>query len=59
MALTNFLFQPVDGGAAGGSAPPPVPAGEEAPIVQVNYFYRTFGGKGFANQSKGAFIYKI
>ncbi len=51
-----FLFQPVDGGAAIGGAPPPVPIGEEAPVAQVDYFYRTFGGKGFANQSKGAFL---
>jgi hypothetical protein len=39
-----------------GGAPPPVPIGVEAPIVQVDYFYRTFGGKGFANQSKVAFL---
>jgi hypothetical protein len=39
-----------------GGAPPPVPIGVEAPIAQVDYFYRTFGGKGFANQSKVAFL---
>jgi hypothetical protein len=54
--LQVFLFQPVDGGAAGDGAPPPVAAVEEPPIAQVNYFSRTFGGKGFANQSKGAFL---
>ncbi len=54
--LQNFLFQPVDGGAAIGGAPPPMVLGEEAPVAQVDYFYRTFGGKGFANQSKGAFL---
>ena len=51
-----FLFQPVDGGAAGDGAPPPVAAVEEPPIAQVNYFSRTFGGKGFANQSTGVFL---
>ncbi len=39
-----------------GGAPPPAVVGEEAPVAQVDYFYRTFGGKGFTNQSKGAFL---
>ncbi len=47
-----LLFQPVDEGAALGGAPAPVVIGEAAPVAQVDYFYRTFGGKGFANQSK-------
>jgi hypothetical protein len=51
-----LLFQPVDGGAAFGGAPPPAVVGEEPPIAQVNYFSRTFGGKGFANQSKETFL---
>ncbi len=57
MSFNNILlFQPVDGGAAIGGAPPPVVIGEAAPVAQVDYFSRTFGGKGFANQSKGAFL---
>jgi hypothetical protein len=39
-----------------GGAPPPAVVGEEAPVAQVDYFYRTFGGKGFTNQGKGAFL---
>jgi hypothetical protein len=57
MSFNNiFLFQPADGGAAMGGAPPPAVVGEEALVAQVDYFYRTFGGKGFTNQSKGAFL---
>ncbi len=51
-----LLFQPVDGGAAIGGAPPPVVLGQEAPVAQVNYFSCTFGGKRFANQSKEVFL---
>jgi hypothetical protein len=54
--FTNFLFQLADGGAAMGGAPPLAVIGEEPPIAQVTYYYRTFGGKGFTNQRKGVFL---
>jgi hypothetical protein len=57
MSFNNFLlFQPVDGGAALGGAPPPVAIGVAAPVVQVDYFYRTLGGKGLVNQNRGVFL---
>ncbi len=39
-----------------GGAPPLAVIGEEPPIAQVTYYYRTFGGKGFTNQRKGVFL---
>jgi hypothetical protein len=52
-----LLFQPVDGVAAIGGAPPPVVLGEEVPVAQVDYFYRILAAKGLRIRAKELFYW--